>query len=225
MGSKATVPLAVGAMRLALTIMWEPRVRPINIVQKMADLKAVDENGGSLLPEDAEGEIEATAGNNLAVELELPLVLPSRNVAKIAEVNGKLMAMVPGRVEEFRFGDLAVAKNVAKRIAGATVTLGEVRRSFQLWEFLVSVRYDEAGESLESYRGWMFNNEAYLEDRDGERVEIAGLETIQQTEDMVQFAYRFALEKPLHNYRFVYKTPSLVVATEFDYTLKDIELP
>jgi len=214
-----------GVLRLALTVMWEPRVRPINVVQRFGELEAVDENGDSLLPENAEGEIEANAGNTPAVELELPLLLPDRGVTKIAELEGKLVAMVPGRVEEFRFGDLGVAKDVSKRVAGVTVTLEDVRRAFQLWEFIVSVRYDEAGDSLDSYRGWIFNNEAYLEDRDGERVEIASLETTRQTQDMVQFAYRFDLDKPLHEYRFVYKTPSLVVTTDFDYELKDIQLP
>ncbi len=212
-------------LRLSLAVSWEPRIRPINVVQKLTELSAVDENSESMLLEGAEGEMEATVGNSSSVVLELPLRLPPRNVKKIARLDGKLVAMVPGRVEEFRFGDLSVAKNVSKRVAGVTVTLNEVRRSFQLWEFLVSVQYDEAGDALESYRGWIFNNEAYLEDRDGKRQEIAGLETIRQTENMVQFAYRFALAEPLHNYRLVYKTPSLVVATEFDYALKDIELP
>jgi len=213
------------AVQVTLVIMWEPRVRPINLVQKLEELTAVDENGGSLLPEEARGELAAMAGNEVACELQMPLKLPPRDVKRVAKLEGKLLAMVPGRVEEFRFGDLEVAKNVSKRVAGVTVTLVEVRRSFQLWEFRVSVRYDEAGESLESYRGWIFNNEAYLEDRQGGRVEVAGLETTRQTEDMVEFAYRFAPEKELHNYRFVYKTPSLVVSTDFDYALTDVELP
>ena len=36
-------------------------------------------------------------------------------------------------IAKFRFGDLAIAKDVSKRVAGVTVTLKEVRRNFQLY--------------------------------------------------------------------------------------------
>ena len=63
------------------------------------------------------------------MKLDLPLQLPPREVRQIASLKGKLLATIPGRIETFRFGKLADAKNVQQRIAGVTVTLEQVRKA------------------------------------------------------------------------------------------------
>ena len=113
------------------------------------------------------GRIAGAQTDASAVELELPLALPPRRVKEIASLKGSLQAMVPGKIETFRFADLLTAKNVEKRIAGATVTLEQVRKNNELWEVRMRVRFDDAGNSLESFRGWILQNEAFLEDPHG----------------------------------------------------------
>jgi hypothetical protein len=213
------------SLRLTLSISWEPRLKPISLKQKMTDLKVVDENGNPLAVDQNRAELEVPAGEATSVELGLPLKLPSREVKEIASLKGKLVAMVPGRIETFTFKDLTTAKNVVKRIAGVTVILERVRKNNAVWEVHIRVRFDEAGGALESHRGWIFDNEAYLEDPDGELIPYDSLETTRQTENEVGVAYLFVLDAAPSKHKFVYKTPGVIMATAFDYEIKGVKLP
>ena len=99
--------------------------------------------------------------------------------------------MVPGKIETFRFSDLLAAKNVEKRIAGVTVTLEQVRKNNDLWEVRIRVRFDDAGNSLESYRGWILQNDAYLEDPDGKTVPYDNQESRDRDKNEIGLAYLF----------------------------------
>jgi len=213
------------SLQLTLEVAWEPRLKPISLKQKMADLAAVDENGNPLAVDDRRAEREAATGDAAAVELILPLKLPPREVKRIASFKGTLTAIVPGKIETFRFDDLVDARNVEKRIAGVTVTLQQVRRNNQSWEVRVRVRFDEAGEALASHRGWIFNNEAYLEGPDDKPIPYDSLETTVQKKNEVGVAYLFRLDGPPADHQFVYKTPGVILATGFDYEIKDVKLP
>jgi len=214
------------SLRLKMEIAWEPRLSPISLKQKMAQLKAVDDGGKPLSVDDAAAELEASAGRGAAaVEMILPWRLPPRSVSRIASLSGTLTAMIPGKVETFSFENLPGAKGTEKRIAGVTVILEQARKNNELWEVRVRIRFDSPGEALASHRGWIFNNEAYLEGPDGKRVEYETLETTRQAANEVGVAYLFSLDAPLADYKFVYKTPGVIVATGFDYEIKDVKLP
>ena len=159
------------------------------------------------------------------MKLDLPLRLPPRDVQKIASLKGKLTAMIPGKIETFRFSKLAGAKNVEKRIAGVTVTLEEVRKNNEAWEVRVKARFDDAGDALASHRNWIFANPAFLEGPDGKPVAYDTFETTAQEKNEVGLAYLFNLDKPLGQFTFVYKTPGVIITSEFPYELKDIKLP
>ena len=45
-----------------------------------------------------------------ATDLQIPLTLPERSVKRIASLQGKLRALVPGREETFEFEQLDKAK-------------------------------------------------------------------------------------------------------------------
>jgi len=213
-------------LQVALEVAWEPRLVPIAISQRLSDTEAVDENGRSLAG-DTEGVVlEARVDPNAtATELKIPLALPSREVKQIAKLRGTLTAMVPGRIETFRFGDLMTAKDRSVRIAGATVILEQVRRNNQVWEVRMRVRYDEAGKALESHRAWILHNEAYLEGPDGKPIANAGCHPTRQTENEVGLSYLFSLDDPPENHTFVYKTPGLIVSRQFAYEFENIDLP
>ena len=135
------------------------------------------------------------------------------------------MAMIPGRIETFRFTKLAGAKNVEQRIAGVTVTLEEVRKNNEAWEVRMLARFDDAGDALASHRTWIFSNEAYLEGPDGKPIAYDTFETTRQGKNEVGVAYLFNPDEPLDKLSFVYKTPGVIVTSGFDYELKDIRLP
>ena len=133
--------------------------------------------------------------------------------------------MLPGRVERFEFTRLRNASNQDQRRAGVTVTLERVRKAQALYQFRIRVRFDDASNALESYRGWIFSNRAYLVAPDGEELEHAGLETTFQSDNEVGIAYNFDREEGLDGCRFRYETPALLIQLPVKYELKDIELP
>ena len=213
-------------LQITLEATWEPRLAPIILKQPMDAVQAVDEKGNPLKIGSREAEFEITIDpGTTATELVIPLELPPREVTRIASLKGTLSALLPGRVQTFRFKDLAKAKDAEQRKAGAIVTLQQVRKTGEVWEVRILVRFDEAGEALDSHRGWILNNEAHMEGPDGKPVENGGLETTRRTKTEVGIAYFFDLEHPLSEYTFVYKTPSLLIAKQFPYEIKDVKLP
>jgi hypothetical protein len=216
------------SLNVWLEIAWEPRVRPISIRQKMADVAATHDDARPAAPAaaNAESVLEpAVRPGTAAVQLALPLELPPRSVKQIARLRGSLEVLLPGRVEAFRFDQLGKAVNVEKRIAGATVTLGRVVRDEDIWAVDMSVCFDQPEQALESHRSWIFANEAYLEGPDGKPLLPGTFETTEQKRNEVGAKYMFDRKGSLDGYQFIYKTPVLILGTKCDYELKGIELP
>jgi hypothetical protein len=212
-------------LQLTLEVAWEPRLDPITIQQRLSDIQAVDDAGKVIELETNDSVLEPQIlPGDLTTELLIPLKLPDRSVKQIASLKGKFTAMVPGRVETFRFTDLA-ARGAEQRKAGVAVILDQVRRNNEIWEIRVLVRFDKAAGALESHRGWVFNNEAYLETKDGQRINYDGFETTRQTEQDVGMAYYFDLEKGPQGLTFVYKTPSIVTQLPLEFEITNLPLP
>ncbi|MBN2579552.1 MAG: hypothetical protein JXB10_11230 [Pirellulales bacterium] len=214
------------ALFVNLEAAWEPRLKPIVLVQKLADVVAEDERGEKLKLLQAKAEQEISLeGESAAAELTLPFALPPRSVQRIARLSGRVTALVPGRVETFRFADLLKAKNQRQRGAGVTAILEEVRENNQVWEVRFRVKFDRPGDALASHRGWIFRNEAFLETPDGKPIPYDSTETTFQTDDEVGMTYIFVLEEPPEKLKFVYKTPGAILGETFEYEFKDIPLP
>jgi hypothetical protein len=214
------------ATKLTLEISWEPRLVPISLTLPLADLKAVDENGNSLVASDREGTLESPVASGASVvEIDVPLTVPARSSQRIASLAGRMAALVPGRVESFEFTQLAGAENTEVRKGDVTVVLQTVRKNVAVHEVRIVVRFEDAANALESHRGWIYTNKAYLVDADGTEVEHAGFETTRQTLNEVGMAYKFALDKDLGEYRFVYESPAAIVPMPVEFELKDIPLP
>jgi hypothetical protein len=214
------------ALQLTLEVSWEPRIRPINLTQRLADVAAVDERGQPLTTGRASGELEATIqAHDLAKEFQLSLPLPSRAVQQIAVLKGRFKALLAGQEEAFRFGNLSTAANVEQRVAGATVVLEGVRRGAGTWEVRIQVRFERTAGALESYRGWIFLNQAWLESRDGKRIAFRSQETTRQTENEIGLAYTFDAPEALDGYQFVYRTPVSILTEKFDYEFRGLPLP
>jgi hypothetical protein len=214
------------SLRLTMEVSWEPRMTPIVLEQPLDQVSAMDENGNPLLIDGQQGKLEVAVQSNIASSnLILPLVLPDRSIKKIQSLSGTMTAMLPGRVETFQFADLAQAKNVEQKRAGVTIILEQVRKNLELYEVRVRVQFDKAANALESHRGWVYNNDAYLLDAAGQRVENAGLEATRQDINEVGLAYKFVLDNGLAGHTFVYKTPAAIVRMPVAYELKNIDLP
>ncbi|MEX2561483.1 MAG: hypothetical protein WD403_16280 [Pirellulales bacterium] len=213
-------------MQLGIEAAWEPRLKPVVIIQPAGAIEAMTDAGEPLpiAGGGTEMEISVSPGATSA-DLFVNFELPDRGVKRIASLKGKLSAVLPGRIETFRFGNLEKAKKVERRKAGVTVVLDEARKNNEVWEVRVRVVFDKASGALESHRGWIFNNEAYLEAPNKETIASGSLETTRQTETDVGIAYLFDVPDGLKGYTFVYRTPAAIVTVPIEYELKDLELP
>jgi hypothetical protein len=217
---------SIEGVRVAVRVEWEPRVQPVSLSQPLSDVSATDDLGNALSTS-GQGERGSEVRPGVSgVEIELPFELPQRKATKITSLKGKLTALVPGRVETFEFARrLDLARGMELRKAGATVILDRVRKTGELYQIRIRVRFDEAGGALQSHRGWMLQNEAYVIDGQGQRVDHLGLERTRQDVNEVGVAYQFQLSEGLEGCRFVYKSPAMILELPVEYELKDIPLP
>jgi hypothetical protein len=214
------------SLKLTLEIAWEPRMRPITLVQPLADLKATDDRGRPIQIESTQAQLErGVDAAGTATEFLIPLVNPPRDAQRIGSLKGKLRALLPAKIESFEFADLKTAKKIEQKKAGVTVTLDEVRQNNEAWEVRVRVKFDKTAGALESYRGWIFNNEAFLLGAGGKRIGHSGFETTKQTEDEIGLAYLFDLPDGPDKLKFVYKTPAMLNFVPLNFELKDLPLP
>lgn len=214
------------SLRVTLEVCWEPRLRPITLDMPVADLKATGPDGEAIAVAGGEAMLSVAVQPNIAqAELDVLLDPPARSVAKLSSLSGKMHALVPGRMETFEFGELKTAKNVEQRRGGVTVMVESVQKNDEIYEVYMQVKFDEAANALESHRGWIFANDAYLLDAAGNKVEHAGFETTRQQPNAVGVAYKFVLDDGLGAHRFVYKTPAAIVKLPVEFALKEIELP
>jgi len=212
------------SMNVVSNISWEPRLNPISFYHPFESVEAVDDQGNAIEVGQKQGGWNATVHPGMTgMDIEIPLALAPRSVSKIATLRGQFQIVIPGEAEEFVFEGNFKGKRIPR--AGVTVTVEDIRTPGELQQILLRVRFEEAEGALESHLTWVLDNEAYLLDPQGERIEIAGLESRGQRQNEVSVAYLFAHEGGLKDCKFVYKTPTSIVRQTVNYELKDLPLP
>jgi len=214
-------------VRVELEIAWEPRLRPIALSQPIEAIEVTGDDGSAILPASPRAvlDVEVQPGSH-STKLTIPLALPPRNVTALATFRGRMSALVPGRVVEFQFTDLAQAKGVRQQRGGVKVILDGTRKNQALWEVHMRVQVESEEAGLQSHRGWVFQNITYLLNRAGEVIDHAGFETTRQSKREVSLAYFFDLpDDEIGAYTWVYRTPAAIVRVPIEYKLKDIPLP
>jgi hypothetical protein len=219
------------SLQLTADAVWEPRVRPIVLEVPLAEVSAKDENGGDLAIDQSQGTLEVPVeGTNAGVEIEFPLSAPARSIKTLASIKGKITAVVLGKVETFEFSDIDKverAKAAEVERGGVTVIVDSCRKNGDIYDVSMRVRFDRAANALESHRGWIYNNDCYMLDTKGTRIENAGLEATLLADNEVGLSYKFDIgenAKPA-GYKFVYKTPAAIIRLPVSFELKGIDLP
>jgi hypothetical protein len=215
------------ALKLTVDAVWEPRVRPIVLELPLADLSAKDESGGAVDIDRSEGTPEVPVeATNAAVEIELPLAAPPRSIKTLASIKGKIVAVVLGKVETFEFADIDKVKSAELERGGVTVTVESCRKNGDIYDVSMRVRFDRAANALESHRGWIYENECYMLDAKGNRIENAGLEATRLGANEVGLAYKFDIDSATPAaHKFIYKTPAAIIRIPVDFELTGIDLP
>ena len=214
------------SLQLTLEVAWEPRLKPVVLLQPMGKTKAIDEQGRTINPTHTTNtlELNVQAGSK-SLEVPIQFALPERTSRKIAQLDGELTALVPGKAEEFRFMGLDKPEKQELRRGSVTVTIDRVAKNNQVHQVFIRVTFDRGEGALESHRTWILNNEAWLENGAGEKTAYAGLETTRQSENEVGLAYLFGVDDGLAGYTFVYRTPATIARLPIAFQLKDLELP
>jgi hypothetical protein len=215
------------ALKLTVDAVWEPRVRPIVLEVPLPSVSAKDENGSEIGVDRSEGTLEVPVeGSNAGVEVEFPLVAPARSVKTLASIKGKIAAVVLGKIETFEFADIDKAKSAVLERGGVTVVVESCRKNGNIYDVSMRVRFDRAANALESHRAWIYDNECYMLDPKGNRIESINPDGTLLAVNEVGLSYKFDLEqaKPT-NYKFVYKTPAAIIRIPVDFEIKSIDLP
>ncbi len=215
------------SLKLTVDAVWEPRVRPIVIEVPLAEISAKDESGNEIGIDRTEGTLEVPVeGSGAAVEIEFPLQAPARSVKTLASLKGKLTAVVLGKIESFEFADLEKVKSAELERGGVTVVVENCRKNGDIYDVSIRVRFDRAANALESHRGWIYDNECYMADASGKRMENAGLEATLLDVNEVGVSYKFNLEGDTPaKYKFIYKTPAAIIRIPVEFEIKGIDLP
>ncbi len=211
--------------RITLETAWEPRLQPILLRQSLEGLTITDDAGRSIAVDGARGELETPLNSRFcSTTLSIPLVIVDREAKKIAEMKGKLTAVVPGRVERFEFTNLGKERDVQQPRGGVVVTLELARKNGDAHEIRIRVRFDQAGDALQSHLRWIFDNKAVLIDPEGKEIADPTRTPTAEAENEIGMSYVFAVPT-LEGYTFVYETPGALVELPIPYTLRDIPLP
>jgi hypothetical protein len=213
-------------LNVGVEISWEPRLQPITLVQRKATLKATDE-AGQPIPVADQGDIPAMVQLGApGVELELGFDAPARSVKQIASLSGAVELLLPGKAEAFEFANLKDAQKVVQQKHNVTVTLDGVRKSGEVWEVRIRIKYAQALDAFDSYlAAWILSNEAVMVTPAGETIDNAGLDTTHRLEDEIGVTYLFDLEKGLDGLKFRYRTPVSIHQIPVEYEFKNITLP
>jgi hypothetical protein len=211
-----------------MEISWEPRLRPVALSQAADGLSATSDAGEDVPPtaRNAAFNIEAPADSH-AAEVSVPMQLPSRGAKQLASLKGQMSALIPGRVAELKFENLAAAKDEVQEVGGIRVTLGRAAQNQALWEVYMSIHVGSIDASANSSLGWVFQNVTFLEGPGGERIDHAGFETTMQSNEEAGFVYFFELPEgaQIGDYKWAYRTPVALVSLPVEYELKEIPLP
>lgn len=206
-------------------IRWEPRVTPISVVLPASTIKAVDEFDSPIEITNKDAVMSGTVQSEIPeLEFSIPIGLLDRQIEEIKSFDAKIDAVLPGRIETFKFKKLGKLEPGAKQTkAGATVSFGGIEKNEDLFGVNISLSFDEEHNALESHQAWVYNNIVELRNDDGEVSEVLAYEGVRQTKNEIVIRYYF--DKDPKDLNLYYKTPAAIVKVPVKISLKNIPLP
>ena len=216
---------ALNYCNIQVLIRWEPRVTPISIVLPASTIKAIDEFDNPIVVTNKEAVMSGTVQPEIPeLEFSIPIGLLDRQIEVIKSFDATIDAVLPGRVETFKFKKLGDLESGARQTkAGATVTFEGIAKNEDLFGVTISLSFDEEHNALESHQSWVYNNTVQLKNDKGEVFEALAYEGVRQTNNEVVIRYYF--DQDPKNLGLFYKTPAAIVKVPVKISLRNIPLP
>ncbi len=214
----------LSGLNVGVEISWEPRATPIGLTIPVKELSAKLDDDAILNPQESGDTIDIATSSEISFsEFFMPMQLPAGQPGEISSLTGVIRALLPGKVQTF---ELPLSKPSSSQTYDAmTVRVEAVRKNGPLHEVRVAVELKDADRSLESYRHWIFENQAYIRLKDGSRADHLGFEVYRQTESSVGVGYLFDLGDAVRESSLMYESPTAVVPNEVPFVIQDIPLP
>jgi hypothetical protein len=212
---------------IELEVTWEPRLRPLVLTQPVSDLQLIaDEKTPVSITEGIADLAAEVVRDSHAIELHVPLQLPGEQLSTISSLKGKIKALMATRTAEFKFDKLGESSNVEKSDGGVSITLSGVRENQGLTELHMQVKFDDSLPESVTLGSWNYQNETYIEDAEGKRIDHSGFETSMQSPRELGLAYYFDVPaEKLSKCTWVYRTPAAIVEVPIEFEFKNIKLP
>lgn len=210
--------------RLALSVRWEPRVTPYQLEFDHAAVVVVDSAGTARPSQLTEKSSLTVAGNESAKTIEIRFDHIPREVTGIDSIRGKLLLKSLIGREKFRFPEVIQKKKQSLRKSEATVSVLDTSVEENQLKVSMQFQFDQPADALESHRGWMFRNQAYLVDDEAKQILPGKILTSTQETDKMGFVFTFEVADRGREYEFVYETPTAIREIPVDWKLGPIEL-
>jgi hypothetical protein len=223
--TRTVLPSRLSNLGISIDVAWEPRLRPVYFYFPMNSVSAECDNGELLSAANPTAKPEFTPGESSSLEASLMLTLPSRQAKKIVRLSGELMAAIPGAPVQIQFTDLDLKQPEEQTVGKLKVVLESVSKRDEIYECKLKVTVGDAGSSMDSFRGWLLSNEAYVIDAAGKRVDNAGWNTYEMNAESFGLTYFFELAAGSKEHKLVYVAPGAVTQQTVEFELKDIPLP
>jgi hypothetical protein len=215
-----------GQLALSFQLTWEPRLKPVFMQLPMQSLSAQLDSGESLAATNprAAPEVPLNLGGCTA-QVDLQLTRPPRTASLVEQLNGELIVAVPSERHKYVFEKFGNGARQVEKYGQVTVTLEGTRRNGAVYEIRVLVEFQDAQGALDSFRGWILSNEAYLLDKQETRLENVGLQTYAILPNAVGIAYLFQVNGDPDDYRLVYESPGSITKQRIKYRFNQVPLP
>ncbi len=215
-----------GQLDLSLQVTWEPRLKPVFMQIPMNTISATidDENVLASVNPQSTPEVPLNTGG-ASTQIDLQLARPKRSVTKLSKLNGEFMIAVPSEKHKYIFKKFGNGARQSEKFGDVSVTLEGARRNGSVYEMRLLVEFGNAQGALDSFRGWILSNEAYLLDPKERRLENVGLQTYAVTPNAVGIAYLFQINGNPDDFQLIYESPGLITRETVKFELRDIELP
>lgn len=211
--------------RLKVEIRWEPSITPTQIVIDHKKIFLKTRSGKVIRSTKSDKVNYQVQRQQTHVVVDLEFEKLSEGPKSLASAKLLLDLTAPLGKKEFVFDDLEKANAQSLRHADMKVTLDSTTATDEN-QCKVDMKFflDNAGDSLESHRGWMFQNLSQLVDAKGNRILPSRIVTTMQKKDRMGFSFFFEKPDGPAGCKFIYQSPTSIQKIPIEIEINNIEL-